>query len=136
MRVTYTEWSELLQDLEEKAKLRWPDLDMHVSNQILWVEAVNRCLTGSLDTRIGEHCLVPKVSVGSSSSVSMDLSVAQSQLNDMQRVMDVLHWLTACTQKISIYPDGQCPCEQCAGRGTAYNSKAPCKRCGGKGIRG
>lgn len=135
MKVTYTEWSERLQDLEEKAKLRWPDLDLHVSNQRLWVEVDSRCLTGSLDTRLGDECLVPRVSVGSSSSVSLDLSVAQSQINDMQRVMDVLHWLKASTQKIFIYPDGECPCERCGGRGTAHNSKTPCESCEGKGRR-
>lgn len=134
MDQTFPEWDHSLKILESQVTQRWPDVEAHCKDHVLWAQL--RDMSGSLDLRVDRSAgsaMVPWVSIGSSGALPADPSQAQAKMNDMQRVLDVLHYLNRACAGTRVFPEGSCPCSHCSGKGTARSGK--CETCDGKGVR-
>jgi hypothetical protein len=138
MDVTFPEWGEHLTKLSHEVVVRWPALAVSVDKaQSLRVE-IREVMSGAVDLRISsrdDDCMMPLVGVSGSGGLPADPSIAQAKMNEMQLVLDALHYCNARCQGIRVFLEGNCPCAQCSGRGTKYKSDAPCEACDGKGRR-
>ena len=77
--------------------------------------------------------LVPKWKTGSSLTLDRDPTVALMQALD---IVDTLRAVGKTWRKVRhymVWPDGDCPCDHCRGRGETLS--VLCSKCSGKGKR-
>jgi len=136
MDVTFPEWAEYLKDLADKVSVRWPDVEVSLSREHTLGVQLRDVMSGIVDLRIPQrerNYLAVVVSVDGSGGLPRDLSVAQSKISDMQRLLNVLHYCNAACQGICVFREGECPCAACGGEGKTRAGK--CTPCDGKGVR-
>lgn len=138
MDMTFSEWGERLVKLAQEVGARWP-VSASVERATTLHVQIHDVMSGRVDLDLSqrpqEDCMVPSVRTGSSAGFPTDLSMAQAKLNDMQLVLDALHFCNASCANIRVFPEGKCPCAKCSGRGTKFRSDTPCDACGGEGVR-
>ena len=133
--VTQTEWACTLVELASAVRLRWPWLTVENSSGEIRVRTDTCSGTLALDVRRGggEMWLATETKVGSGAALAGDLSLVENGLQEYRAVVDALHFLGTMSAEVAIYPDGECPCDVCAGTGNAGGRD--CQFCEGKGKR-
>lgn len=133
--VTQTEWADIVDEMARAVLARWPWLTVEVCSSEIRVRTDTCSGRLGLDVRRGggEMWLATEAKVGSGAALAGDLSLVEQGLQEYRGVLDALHFLGTRTAEISIYPDGECPCDVCAGTGNAGGRD--CQFCEGKGKR-
>ena len=131
--MTFSDWDAHLGSLQAQVQTRWADLEVAVHKSSLSVK-MRDCMSGDVRLERGSaDFMVPRVRIGSSVGMPLELSLAQAQLNDMARVMDALHFVHAACDGMRVFRDGECPCSRCSTKGKTRDGE--CDACGGEGFR-
>lgn len=133
MNITMTEWKAREAEIALEVTRRWPWL-MKPYKDDSAVRIAADALTATLELEFAERDhFLPRVVIGSSRTCSGTIADVCEFARQVAEVRDAMLLVHGLVSGVVVWPDGECPCSHCGGRGTSQG--APCKRCEGKGKR-
>ena len=140
--LTQKEWKERLPKLGVEINKRYPSLAVEVNPECgeiqlrttdpnsRWTEVCSGVI--DLRSKRTPHCHV-HVAVTSGAALAGELSQVELGVAEYKTMLKALHYLKANTGHLSIWGEGECPCDYCGETGKLFNKDCP--DCEGKGVR-
>lgn len=130
--ITLSEWKARLKDVAAKVSALAPTLNVEVDRCTLRIKT--DALSLRLEPDFHGDWGPPEVSVGSSSALPVNITLARATHSVIGRALEAGEYAFLLVGSVRVWI-ANCPCDSCSGRGRQMYSDAPCDRCGGTGKR-
>lgn len=128
----------LYRQLDQAARFVQVEHEIDKGGEIRKIRIEAEGCSGSIELRMGHDkrgmCLRPEVRFQSSAGLPTSLTQARSRHIIFGNVLDLLTIAKGQVDHLTVWPNGECPCDFCNGSGEQRPGSS-CPRCEGKGVR-